>query len=93
MCIRDRNKDVIHTGKTLHFVPQNGVYVYFRYNDKEKVMVVINKNDKPQTLDLNNYSEIIPNEISVKDVISDTEFTINKNLEIKGKSSYILEIK
>ena len=56
-------------------------------------MVVINKNDKPQTLDLNNYSEIIPNEISVKDVISDTEFTINKNLEIKGKSSYILEIK
>lgn len=88
-----KNKDVIHTGKTLHFVPQNGVYVYFRYNDKEKVMVVINKNDKPQTLDLNNYSEIIPNEISVKDVISDTEFTINKNLEIKGKSSYILEIK
>ena len=88
-----KNKDVIHTGKTLHFVPQNGVYVYFRYNDKEKVMVVINKNDKPQTLDLNNYSEIIPNEIAVKDVISDTEFTINKNLEIKGKSSYIFEIK
>lgn len=88
-----KNKDVIHTGKTLHFVPQNGVYVYFRYNDKEKVMVVINKNDKPQTLDLNNYSEIIPNEIAVKEVISDTEFNINKNLEIKGKSSYIFEIK
>ena len=88
-----KNKDVIHTGKTLHFVPQNGVYVYFRYNDKEKVMVVINKNDKPQTLDLNNYSEIIPNEIVVRDVISNAEFTINKNLEIKGKSSYIFEIK
>lgn len=88
-----KNKDVIHTGKTRHFVPQNGVYVYFRYNKKEKVMVVINKNDKPQTLDLGYYSEIIPAKINVKEVIADKEFTADKTLEIPGKTSYILEIK
>ena len=56
-------------------------------------MVVVNKNDKPQTLDLGYYSEIIPGKIAVKEVITDKEFTADKTLEIPGKTSYILEIK
>ena len=47
-----KNKDVIHTGKTKHYAPQDGVYVYFRYNENESLMVVLNNNDKEQTLDL-----------------------------------------
>ena len=39
-------KEVIHSGKLKHFIPNDGVYVYFRYNDKETVMVAINNDDK-----------------------------------------------
>ncbi len=31
-----KEKPVIHHGKLMHFAPENGIYVYFRYNDKDK---------------------------------------------------------
>ena len=37
-----KGKDVIHDGKLKQFIPDNGLYVYFRYNDKESVMVILN---------------------------------------------------
>jgi len=43
-----KNKEVIHSGKLKHFIPENGVYVYFRYNDDESVMVILNNSDKEQ---------------------------------------------
>ena len=33
-----KNKAVIHHGKLMHFSPKEGVYVYFRYNEQEKVL-------------------------------------------------------
>ena len=47
----EKNKEVIHTGKLTHYIPENNVYVYFRHNDKETVMVVIN--NAPDTQKLN----------------------------------------
>ncbi len=44
-----KNKTVIHTGRLMHFAPQDGVYTYFRYNDNETVMVVLNKNETIQS--------------------------------------------
>ena len=41
-----KGKEVIHTGKLKHFVPENGLYVYFRYNDTESVMVVLNNSEE-----------------------------------------------
>ena len=41
-----KTKDVIHTGKLKHYIPADGIYVYFRYNNDESVMVVLNNNEK-----------------------------------------------
>ncbi|MCK7537386.1 MAG: cyclomaltodextrinase C-terminal domain-containing protein [Marinilabiliales bacterium] len=40
-----KDKEVIHTGKLKHYIPQDGVYVYFRYNCGESVMVILNNNE------------------------------------------------
>jgi glycosidase len=53
-----KNNDIIHTGKTKHYLPENGVYVYFRYTEKGSVMIVLNNNEKEQTLDLKRFNEI-----------------------------------
>src|SRR5690606_24430135 len=37
-----KQHDVLHTGKLLQFIPENGVYVYFRHNEQTTVMVVMN---------------------------------------------------
>ena len=46
-----KNSDAIAHGKLMQFIPENGVYVYFRYTEKETVMVILNTNDKEYTLE------------------------------------------
>lgn len=88
-----KSKDVIHNGKTMNFIPENGVFTYFRYNDNEKVMVILNNNNKPQTLSTKRFSEIISENFVAKDIISGQEISVNGTIEISAKSSLILEIK
>ena len=40
------NSSALTTGKLMQYVPENGVYVYFRYDDKQTVMVVMNTSKK-----------------------------------------------
>jgi len=87
-----KNTEVIHTGKTMQFLPENNVYVYFRYNDTKKVMVVINNNPEAQELQLSRFSEMIKGIASGKDIISDKVITLKEKLKIEGKSSMIIEI-
>ena len=48
-----KNSKAIHEGKTLHFAPENGIYFLFRINDDETIVHIINKNEKPISIDLN----------------------------------------
>ena len=88
-----KSKDVIHSGKTTHYIPENNVYVYFRYNEKETVMVVINNNSEKQILKTNRFKENIQNFKSGKEVLSGKIVDLNTEIEIEGKSAFILELK
>ncbi|MBD8018939.1 glycoside hydrolase family 13 protein [Kaistella pullorum] len=90
-----KGKDVIHNGKTKHYMPKEKVYVYFRYNESEKVMVVINNNEKDQTFDLTRFAESLNGVSAGKDVISGRDFTIYSTgkLTVPAKSSLILDLK
>ena len=65
-----KSEPVIHHGKTMHYAPQNEVYVYFRYTDTKSVMVILNANDEAQTLDLSRYKQRIGSATEAKDVFS-----------------------
>lgn len=90
-----KNKEVIHSGKTKHYAPINDVYVYFRYNDNESVMVILNNKLDKQTLQLDRFEESIKGYHTGKDILSNQDFTIHPNGEITidGKSSMIIELK
>jgi len=88
-----KNKEVIHTGKMMHYIPENNVYVYFRYNDTETVMVVMNNNTDKQTFKLNHFKESIKNYQTGTDVLSGKQINLKDDLEIEGKSALILELK
>ena len=90
-----KNKEVVHSGKTKHYMPQKNVYVYFRYNDNESVMVIINANPEKQTFKLDRFAESLNGINTGKDIISDKILPINSKGEISidGKSSMIIELK
>ena len=88
-----KGKSVIHTGSFTQFLPQNNVYVYFRHNENETVMVVINNSKEAQTLDLSRFSDLIKKHKSSLDIISGNTIPLERTLTIDSKKSYILELK
>lgn len=82
----------IHNGKTTHYLPQDEVYVYFRYNDKQKVMVVINNSKEERSLELSRFEENLKDAKSAKEILSGREFIFGDTLKIAGKTSYIIEV-
>lgn len=88
-----KNKEVIHTGKLTHYIPENNVYVYFRHNDKETVMVVINNAPDSQKLNLTRFQENIKSFTSGNDILSGKNIDLKNELSIEGKTSMILELK
>lgn len=45
------------TGKLMQYAPEDGVYVFFRYDARQTVMVAANTSDHEKTLDAQRYTE------------------------------------
>ena len=52
-----KTSKAITQGAMKHFIPQNGVYVYFRSVDDEVIMVVSNNTSKSTKIDFSHYDE------------------------------------
>jgi glycosidase len=89
---REKN-GVIHHGKMMHFVPENNIYVYFRYDNDEKVMVVLSLNKKDVTLDLKRFKEMLPISFSATEIISGTNMELADSLNVPAYKSLILSMK
>jgi neopullulanase len=88
-----KTKKALHDGKVMHFFPAwNNTYVYFRYNEQEKVMIVMNKSSKTEELDLKNYREILT-ETQGKDIISGQMIELKDKLQIPAQTVYVLELR
>jgi neopullulanase len=82
----------IHTGHFRHFIPENGVYVYFRYNDQETIMVVLNKNKEEIKLNSNRYSEILNSFTSAQNIMSKDKITSLEIITVPPESPLILKL-
>lgn len=87
-----KNKAVIHTGLLTHYTPEKDVYVYFRYNETEKIMVILNNNETEQTLKIDRYAESLENIKTGTDVMSGKTFDLRNNLILPKQTALILEL-
>ena len=87
-----KSATAIHNGKLMHFAPQKNAYVYFRYNEEQKIMMVLNKTNEEREIDLSQYAEILNTWARGKGVISGKEFILNDKLIIGAKQALVLEI-
>lgn len=79
-----KNTPVVHTGKLMHFVPQDGIYTYFRYAGNEKVWVIMNKKETAQKLRFEDYAEMIPNGAEFADVLDSSVWKTEVSVPAKG---------
>ena len=52
-----KTSSALTTGKMMQFVPEDGVYVYFRYEAKQTVMIVMNTAKADKNISFNNFAE------------------------------------
>ncbi len=89
-----KTSSALKTGRTMQYVPENGVYVYFRYDNQQTIMCVMNTNDGPATLDLTRFSERIKNNKHALDVGTGTLFAFENNvLTLGGKYLLVMELR
>ncbi len=83
---------VLHAGKLQHFAPADGVYVYFRYDGKDTVMVALNKNAQAAALDLARFADFVEPGDRGTDVLAGKPVTLGGSLRIEGKSAAVIEL-
>ncbi|WP_282123641.1 glycoside hydrolase family 13 protein [Algibacter mikhailovii] len=88
-----KESKAIHQGETVHFAPQDGVYVLFRQVQDETVIHIINKNEKPVRIDLTRFDEVGLNAKKVKNIITGAEFIWGNTLKLDTKGSLVLTTK
>ena len=87
-----KNNEVLQTGKMMQFIPEDGIYVYFRYNNQKTVMVVMNGNTEAKTLSTDRFSEMILGRKAAKNVVSDDLLADISQLKIPAKTTLVLEL-
>ena len=85
-----KKSSALTTGKLMHYVPVDGLYVYFRYDSKQTILCVMNTGEKEKPIAFKNYQERTNGFSKAKDVITgeihDNEFTI------PAKTLWVLEL-
>jgi neopullulanase len=84
---------VIHSGKLTHFVPQDNVYVYFRWNEDATVMVMINANTENKTLEMSRFSERMAGYTSAHEITIGSRFDDIERISVPARTAYVFELK
>ena len=88
-----KNSSAIKTGKMMQYVPDNGLYVYFRYDEKQTIMCVINSDDKERAIDFKRFSERTKNFGNATLINDGTPLKILEPVNMPAKSLWVMELK
>ena len=87
-----KNNPVLQTGKLMQYIPQNNVYVYFRYNADKTVMIVLNPNSSPASIDAAGFKERTGGFSSAFDIVNDKTYSLSDSLHIPATTTLVLEL-
>jgi len=87
-----KHSDIIHHGALKQFVPIDGIYVYFRYNEDGAVMVVINKNLDDRQLKLSRFNEVLKDYRGGRNIMNGQVLRFDDSLFVPAEAALVLEL-
>lgn len=87
-----KTSSALTTGKLMHYVPVDGLYVYFRYDEKQTIMCVMNTSNDTKEVDFQKYMERTEGFNSAKNVVTDEKFSSLKKTSIPAMKMWVLEL-
>jgi neopullulanase len=88
-----KNREVLHTGLLKQFVPEDNVYVYFRYNSDQTIMVVLNNNDRDMPLNTKRFAEATQGYNLAYDILTGQSFPVSEQWNLPANRALVLEMK
>jgi glycosidase len=85
-----KQSTALQTGKMMQYIPNNGLYVYFRYDAGSTVMCVMNTDKQTRTVDMQDFLERTKGFNGGKDIITNQQ--INTKFELPAMSMQIIEL-
>ena len=86
-----KKSSAIMTGKMMQYVPEDGVYTYFRYDAKQTIMVVMNTTKTDKIISFDKFAERTNGFTQVVDISINTKSPI-KNFTLGSYKSVVLEL-
>ncbi|HZV70527.1 MAG TPA: glycoside hydrolase family 13 protein [Saprospiraceae bacterium] len=87
-----KGSTAIQHGNTIQYVPEQGVYVFFRFDENETVMIVLNKNEKPVLLQLDRFRRMLGSSTKGKEIISGKEIDLGAELRLDRDGPLIIQL-
>jgi neopullulanase len=87
-----KTQPAVHRGNMRHFYPEEGTYVYFRFDAKDRVMVVLNKASQARTLDAARFREVLPAAAAGTDVITCQQVDLAGRFTVPARSVMLVQI-
>lgn len=88
-----KNSPVLGKGILKQFIPQNGIYVYFRTLGDQTIMCVVNTNNVKSMIKMDRFKEVIADFNTMLEVISEKGERIPEELSLPSQSFMIYELK
>ncbi len=89
--LRSRS-EAMRFGETLHYAPNDGVYVISRFAENEKLVLFLNKNEEDRQIDLSDYKELQGYD-QYYDLINEVESSTSKLVKIRSRSFLLIQMK
>jgi len=86
-----KDKKVIHSGRTMHFLSRDNTYAYFRYDDKDTVFVYINNADRAMNIPWQDYAEIAQDLGKGRNVLTGDVVTVDESTTVGAHEALIVE--
>jgi len=87
-----KSNTTVQYGELTHYIPENGVYVYFKKHEGNTVMVMLNNTNEDKIVDLTRYSKSIGCNTKGRSVLTRRGWDDLSKIEISAKSPLIIEL-
>jgi glycosidase len=80
----------LKTGKMMQYIPEDGLYVYFRYDNNQTIMCIMNTDNKARDVNMSKYEERTNSFKGGKDIISGNQ--IGLAFSMPAMSMQVIEL-
>lgn len=88
-----KGSDAAQNGKLTHYLPEDGVYVYFRFTENESVMIMLNNSDEDKEVDLKRFAENLKGYSSGQSVLDRMSWENLDKITVPAKSPLIIDLR